>query len=135
MCVGPCLWTPGTRGGLQQWPPGVTGRLWQILYKLLGSDTALPLTMHPRPTSLSGTYTCFYFVSPFGDNCNHLPTSHLEIKSFSLFVIRLFHLNSKGRPSTILYAKLAHYCGQGMLPAMPVNKECCPSSQFYKDQD
>ena len=25
-------------------------------------------------------------------------------------------------------------CGQGMLPAIPVNKECCPPSQFYKDQ-
>ena len=25
-------------------------------------------------------------------------------------------------------------CGQGMLPDFPVNKECCPLSQFYKNQ-
>ena len=41
--VGSGFYTPGTRVGFQLWQQRVIGRLWQIVHRLLGSETALHL--------------------------------------------------------------------------------------------
>lgn len=65
----------GTKGGLQQ-QQRAPGRWWQILYKLLNSETVLHLNASVAHKPFWSLCLFLFCLSPFGNNCNHLPTSY-----------------------------------------------------------
>lgn len=66
----------GTKGGLQQGSQRAPGTGWQILYKLLDSETVLHLNASIAHKTFWSLCLFLFCLSPFGNNCNHLPTSY-----------------------------------------------------------
>ena len=66
---------------------------------------------------------------------NYYHTNKIAMKPRKKDKSSHYHLNPRMTNILLLESwRRFYYCGKAMLPAIPVNKECCQLFQFYKDQ-